>query len=117
MNEEDGELSKPTLVETFVPFAFVVTVGGVGDADVAVAGFEEFEDTAFVYYTGAAVVSEGGEEVFVFAVFLVHGAEFGVVFSEERVSLSFGQLDSSEIRFARLHLMAVANVGLIKSYG
>ena len=69
MNEEDGELSKPTLVETFVPFAFVVTVGGVGDADVAVAGFEEFEDTAFVYYTGAAVVSEGGEEVFVLPYF------------------------------------------------
>lgn len=52
-------------------FAFVVAVGGVGLEDVAVAGFEETEDAGFVDYAGTAVVREGGEEVFVFAVLLV----------------------------------------------
>lgn len=61
-------------------FAFVTAVGGVGFEDVAVAGFEEAEDAGFVDYSGTTVVCEGGEEVFVFAVFLVEGAEFSVVF-------------------------------------
>ena len=52
-------------------FAFIVTMGGVGFEDVAVAGFEEAEDAGFVDYTGATVVRECGEEVFVFAVLLV----------------------------------------------
>ena len=52
-------------------FASIVAVGGVGVADVAVAGFEEAEDAGFVDYTGSTVVCEGGEEVFVFAVLLV----------------------------------------------
>lgn len=58
-----------------------MTVGGVGFEDVAVAGFEEAEDAGFVDYSGTTVVCEGGEEVFVFAVFLVEGAEFSVVFT------------------------------------
>ena len=70
--------------------ASVVAVGGVGFEDVAVAGFEEAEDAGFVDYTGAAVVSEGGEEVFVFAVLLVYGAEFGVIFTEKCIGLGFG---------------------------
>lgn len=65
-------------------------MGGVGFKDVAVAGFEEAEDAGFVDYTGPAVVREGGEEVFVFAVLLVYGAEFGVVFTEKCVGLGFG---------------------------
>ena len=59
----------------------VVAVAGVGFEDVAVAGFEEAHDSGFVDYARAAVVSEGSEEVFVFAVFLIHRTEFGVVFS------------------------------------
>lgn len=49
----------------------IVAMGGVGAEYVAVPGFEEAEDVGFVDYTGTAVVSEGGEEVFVFAVLLV----------------------------------------------
>ena len=49
-------------------FAFVAAVGGVGFEDVAVAGFRFFQDTAFVDYTGAAVVGECAEKNGVFAV-------------------------------------------------
>lgn len=63
-------------------FPLIVAVGGVGFEDVAVAGFEEAEDTGFVDYTGTAVVCEGGEEVFVFAVFLIHRAEYAEVLAE-----------------------------------
>lgn len=38
--------------------AFIAAVGSIGFEDVAVAGFEFFQDTAFVDDTGAAVVSE-----------------------------------------------------------
>lgn len=92
-------------------FPFVVAVGGVCFEDVAVAGFEEAEDTGFVDYSGPAVVSEGGEEVFVFAVFLIHIAEFGVVFTEKCIGLGFGQLEPSAIGFAGLDLVTISNVG------
>ena len=91
-------------------FPLVVAVGGVGFEDVAVAGFEKAEDAGFVDYSGSAVVSEGGEEVFVFAVFLIHRAEFGIVFAEECVGLGFGQLDPSAIGFAGLDLVTISNV-------
>lgn len=86
-------------------------MGGVGLEDVAVAGFEEAEDAGFVDYSGATVVCEGGEEVFVFAVLLVQGAEFGVVFTEKCIGLGFGQLDSSAIWFTGLDLVTISNVG------
>lgn len=41
-------------------FAFIAAVRGVGFEDVAVAGFQLFQDTAFVDDTGAAVVGEAG---------------------------------------------------------
>ena len=41
-------------------FAFIAAVGGVGFEDVAVAGFEFFQDTAFVDDTGAAIIGEAG---------------------------------------------------------
>lgn len=47
-------------MELLVEFAFIATVGGVGFEDVAVAGFELFQDAAFVDDTGAAVVGEAG---------------------------------------------------------
>ena len=40
--------------------AFIAAVGGVGFEDVAVTGFELFQDTAFVDDTGTAVVGEAG---------------------------------------------------------
>lgn len=40
--------------------SFVAAMGGVGFEDVAVAGFQLFQDTAFVDDTGAAVVGEAG---------------------------------------------------------
>lgn len=40
--------------------AFIAAVGCVGFEDVAVAGFQLFQDTAFVDDTGAAVVGEAG---------------------------------------------------------
>ena len=50
------ELRKSTDIDAFMPFAFVAAVGGVGVEDVAVARFQLFQDTAFVYYSGATVV-------------------------------------------------------------
>lgn len=41
-------------------FAFVTAVGGVGFEDVAVAGFQLFQNAAFVDDTGAAVIGEAG---------------------------------------------------------
>ena len=70
--------------------AFVMAMGGVGFEDVAVAGFEEAEDAGFVDYAGATVVCEGGEEIFVFAIFLIQCTEFGIVFAKKCVSLCLG---------------------------
>ena len=39
-----------------MPFAFVAAMGSVGLEDVAVAGFQFFEDAGLVDNTGAAVV-------------------------------------------------------------
>lgn len=40
--------------------AFIAAVGGIGFEDVAVAGFEFFQDAAFVDDAGAAVIGEAG---------------------------------------------------------
>lgn len=40
--------------------AFIAAVGSVGFEDIAVTGFEIFQDGAFVYDTGAAVIGEAG---------------------------------------------------------
>ncbi len=37
---------------------FVAAVGGVGFEDVAVSGFQLFQDTALVHYSGPTVVGE-----------------------------------------------------------
>ena len=55
-NEKCCKLSEPTGVETFVPFAFVAAMGGIGLEDVAVAGFQFFEDAGLVDYTGTTVI-------------------------------------------------------------
>lgn len=94
-----------------MPFTFVAAMGNVGIEDVAVAGFELFQDGAFVDYAGTAVVSECAEKDGVLAIFGIHGAELGEVFAEQGVSLSFGQLDASAIWLARLDLMTIADIG------
>ena len=43
-----------------VELAFITAVGGIGFEDVAVAGFQFFQNTAFVDDTRAAVVGEAG---------------------------------------------------------
>ena len=80
-DKEGGKFGEATMIEAFVEFAVVVAVGGVGGAYVTVAGFEEFEDAAFVDYVGTAVVGQGSKQVLVFAVFFVEGAEFMEVFA------------------------------------
>lgn len=44
-----------------MPLAFIAAVGGVGFEDVAVAGFELFQNAAFIDDTGAAVIGEAGQ--------------------------------------------------------
>ena len=48
-------------MELLVKFTFVAAVGGVGFEYVAVAGFQLFQDAAFVDDTGAAVVGEASQ--------------------------------------------------------
>lgn len=43
-------------MDLFVELAFVTAVGGVGFEDVAVSGFQLFQDATFVDNSGAAVV-------------------------------------------------------------
>ena len=45
-------------MDTIVPLAFVAAVGGVGFEDIAVSGFQLFQDTALVYHTGSTVIGE-----------------------------------------------------------
>lgn len=91
--------------------AFVAAMGNVGFEDVAVAGFEFLQDGGFVDDAGAAVVCECAEKNGVLAVFGIHGAELGEVFAEQCVCLFLSELDASSVRFARLDLMSVADVG------
>ena len=59
-DEKGGDFHAAAGVETFVPFALVATMGGVGFEDVAVTGFQFFEYAGLVDDTGAAVVGEAG---------------------------------------------------------
>lgn len=43
-------------MELGMEFTFVAAVGGVGLEDVAVAGFQFFQNSGFVHHSGAAVV-------------------------------------------------------------
>lgn len=71
--EQDSKFYTTPVVQAFVEFAVVVAVGGVGGADVAVAGFEEFKDTAFVDCSGTDVVGKGCGQYRIFAEMGVHG--------------------------------------------
>lgn len=84
------KLSKAASQKTFVFLAVVAAMGGVGCVDVAVAGFQLLKDGTFLDYTGTTIVCECSEEIFVFAIFLVQGTEFGIVFAKKCVSLCFG---------------------------
>lgn len=97
-------------------FAAIVAVGGVGGADVAVAGFEEAEDATFVDYTGAAVVGQGSEEDAVATVLGVEGTEFAEVFAQECVGLGFGQLTAFAVWFTWQDPVTVSHVRLIQSF-
>ena len=46
------------LMKLLVKLAFVAAVGGVGFEDVAVTGFQFFQDTALVYHSGSIVIGE-----------------------------------------------------------
>lgn len=61
-NEQSGKLRQSSIIQSFVPFALVAAVGGVGLEDVAVASFQFFQDCGLVDYSGAAVVGECAEE-------------------------------------------------------
>jgi len=80
-HEQGGDFNAAAGVETFVPFAFVVAVGGVGLEDVAVAGFQFSEDAGLVDDSGAAVVGECAEKDGIFAILRIEGAELFEVFA------------------------------------
>ena len=98
-------------MDSFVEFAFVAAVGNIGLEYVAVAGFQSLQDGGFVDDAGTAVVGERAEKNRVLAIFRIHSAELGKVFSEQCVRLFLGELDASAIWLARLNLMAVTDIG------
>lgn len=85
-------------------------MGNVGLEDVAVAGFQFFQDGGFVDDAGTTVIGECAEKNGVLAVSGIHGAELGEVSTEEGVSLFLCELDASAIWFTRLDLMSVADI-------
>jgi len=91
--------------------AFVAAVRNVGLEDVAVAGFELFQDGGFVDDAGAAVIGECAEKNGVFAISGIHGAELGEVLAEQCVCLFLCELNASAIWLAGLDLMTVADIG------
>lgn len=63
-------------------FTFVAAMRSVGLEDVAIAGFQFFEDAGFVYDSGTAIVGECAEKNGILAVLGVESAELSEVFSE-----------------------------------
>lgn len=61
----------PTNIESSVPFAFIMAVGGIGLEDVAVAAFQLFQDGAFIYGTGTNVIGESSKNIFVTSILLI----------------------------------------------
>ncbi len=61
-NEKGCEFGDTTISQSGVWLAFVAAVGGVGFEDVAVAGFQFFQDAAFIDHAGTAVVGECAEK-------------------------------------------------------
>lgn len=90
--------------------AFVAAVGNIGLEDVAVAGFQFFQDGRFVDDAGAAVVGECAEKNRVLAILGIHGAELGEVFTEESICLFLCELYTSAIWLTRLNLITVADI-------
>ena len=91
-------------------FTFVAAMRSVGLEDVAIAGFQFFEDAGFVYDSGTAIVGECAEKDGIFAVFGIHGAELGKVFTQEGICLFLGELYATAVWLARLNLVAISNV-------
>ena len=91
--------------------AFVAAMCSVGLEDVAVAGFEFFQDGGFIDDTGAAVIGECAEKNGILAISGIHGAELGEIFAEQDVRLFLGELDASAIWLTRLNLMSIAYIG------
>ena len=109
-HEQGGELSKPTGVDTFVPFAFIAAVGSVGFENIAVSCFQFFQDTGLVYNSGSAVIGECAEKNRVLAVIFIKRYEFCKIFSEKRIGLCLGKLNTTSVWLTRLNLMPVADI-------
>lgn len=62
-------------------FSIISTIANIFLIYIAVTTFEFGKDGGFVDYTGTAVVGQSTKKVFVFAVFLIEGAEFAKVFA------------------------------------
>lgn len=98
-------------MQAFLPFGAITAMGGVGLEDVAVTGFDLFQDGGFVDDAGAAVVGECAEKNGVLAILGIHGAELGEVFTEQVVCLCLGKLHASAVWLTGLYLMTVADIG------
>lgn len=62
MNEKCGKFGQSSFIESGMFLAFVAAVGNVGLEDVAVAGFELFQDGGLVDDAGTTVVGKCAEK-------------------------------------------------------
>ena len=97
-------------MDTFVPFAFVAAVGGVGFENVAVSGFQFLQYAGLVNNSGTTVIGECAQKNRIFAVIFIKRYEFGEVFSKKRICLCLGELNATAVRLTRLNLMPIADI-------
>ena len=93
-----------------VELAFVAAVRGVGFENIAVSCFQFFQDTGLVYNSGSAVIGECAEKNRVLAVIFIKRYELCKIFSEKRIGLCLGKLNTTSVWLTRLNLMPVADI-------
>lgn len=81
------KLGEAATAQTFMRFAFVAAVGGIGGVDVAVSALQLFQDAGFVDDSRTTIVGKGTEQYTVFAIGGVHVAELLEVLAEKYLGL------------------------------
>ena len=94
-------------MQLLMEFPLVTAMRCVGLVDVAVARFESPVNAGFVDNAGPAVVCQNSEEQRIIrSEIVIEGYELAEVFPQQDVSLSFGKLHATAVRFSRLDLVS-----------
>ena len=96
-------------VQSFVPFALVVTVGGVGIEDITIPCFQSLRNTALFDGFRTAIIGKHAQYQTVSSADTVHGTELSQILTEQGVCLLLRQPDTFSVRFSGLHDMSVSD--------